>query len=210
MPRLAVVALAALVTACGGPGPSGTPAATAAPAVSVNPSDATASPAGSLPPATVLPSASPVAVATDAPPACGTPKAYTGSFPNEPLLPVSAVRVSVAELNLRDGPCTAAGKQKTLKKGTLLVLTRDPFGPVKANGYAWYEVMVLPGAPADLPVLPHPWQPQDQIVDFGWIAATDGLHDYVTPVSPRCPTTVDTEHVEAMFPAEWLWCFDSP
>jgi hypothetical protein len=56
--------------------------------------------------------------------------------------------------------------------------------------------------------LPDRWYPDGTDTDGGWIAVTDGLHDYVTPALPRCPATVNTENVEAMLPAEWLWCFD--
>jgi len=117
----------------------------------------------------------------------------------------------VAELDIRFGPCTAAAKVGTVKKGQVLVAWDGLLAPVKANGFVWYPVLVLPNTNAgELPALPEMWFPEGTDTDGGWIAASDGSTPYVQPVAPRCPTTVDLEHIAAMLPAEWLACFKGP
>lgn len=136
---------------------------------------------------------------------------YTGPLPPKPIVPRAAVRVAVAELNLRFGPCTAAKKLATLTKGTLLVVSDDPYGPVKGNGYAWYSVVFPPGAVGGhLQPLPGSWFPDGTDTDGGWIAATDGTSPFVETIEPRCPAVVDLENVIAMLEWETLACFDAP
>jgi hypothetical protein len=136
---------------------------------------------------------------------------YDGPWAVPPLLPGSAVRVAVAELNLREGPCTASRKHGTVEKGKVLILSAHLDGPVKANGYSWYFVWFPPNAPnGALPKLPENWFPDGTDTSGAWIAANNGATPYVTPLAPRCPTTVDLENVVAMLPSEWLACFDSP
>jgi len=217
MRRLLAESLVVLVAACGGPSTSLGP--TASPGATQQTAEASPSPAPSETPLqTVSPSpTTPVAVETPFTPACGDPVPFTGPSAIDPLLPGAAVRVTVAELNLREGPCTVAGKIATLKKGALLVVadgeTQCCLGPWKANGYPWYVVIWLKGlgTEAELPALPaDPRDGSASAIVVGYIAAHDGARSFVKTVPPRCPTTVDFENLHAMLPVERLACFDSP
>jgi hypothetical protein len=200
-----------VLVGCGGPGATGspTPSATGLTADASPSLQPTASP---LPSIDASPSAPPLAEETPTPgPACRPDVPYTGPWTVDPLLPGSAVKVTVTELNLRDGPCAAAKKVGTLKKGTILIVAEDAYGPVRNNGLPWYFVFVAPnvGPAAELPVLPAGIFPDGVDAEVGWIAANDGSRPYVTPLPPRCPTTVDFENVQAMLPAERLACLET-
>lgn len=142
---------------------------------------------------------------------CGY-RPFTGPWTLGPLVPGSAVKVSVAELNLRAGPCTAAEKRATLKRNRVMVVSNEPFGPFKANGLAWYFVWFAPNSYpfGTLPALPNSPFPDGTDTTGGWIAAGDGSTPYVAAMAPRCPTTEDLVNVVGMLPAEWLACFDGP
>jgi hypothetical protein len=212
--RFAAVSLVLLVSACAG-GPSITPSS----APSEQPSaDASAS-AGPLPSPepTVEPSSTtpPVAVETPFADPCQPLVPDNRASAINPLLPGSAVRVTVSELNLRAGPCTAADRIATLKKGALLLVadgeTQCCIGPSRTNGYSWYTVVWLKGPNATLPALPaDPRDPGTGAIVVGYIAANDGSTAFVKPLEPRCPATLDFENLHAMLPAERLACFDGP
>ena len=126
-------------------------------------------------------------------------------------MPGSAVRISVAELDLRMGPCTAAQKLATLKRGAIMIVTDRLDGPVTANGDPWYSVLFPPNASnGALPALPENWFPDGTDTDGGWIAASNGSTAFVTPLASRCPTKVDLENIIAMLPSERLACFTRP
>jgi len=139
-------------------------------------------------------------------------RAFDGPWTIDPLLSGSAVRVRVAELNLRAGPCTAARRVMTLSKGDIVIVAAYPYGPLRANGYPWYAVEKIQheGADGGLPPLPLPPISPGPGGVGGWIAANDGSKSFVMPVDPRCPTMVDLKAVKGMLPAERLACFDQP
>jgi hypothetical protein len=206
--RLAAGSLVLLLVGCAGPGPSSQPTPTAITSGAPSP-DVTLGPSPS-PLVTTAPKPSEIAVATPTDAECPL-RPYTGSWSGARLLPGEAIKVSVAELNIRAGPCTAAKKFAPLKKGKLMIVSSQPFGPVKADGYAWYQVLDPPNTPNDqLPALPERWFPDGTDTSFGWIAVADASTAFVKPVAARCPTTVDLENVQAMLPAEWLACFSAP
>jgi hypothetical protein len=209
----AAVLLAVLVGGCATPGaspqPSGSPTVgEATPAVpSPSPTDTAA------PTVAPTPAESPVAVASESPAADPCKYApYDGTSTIAPLKPGQAVRISVAELNLREGPCTGSPLLGTLPKGRILIVRDYPYGPVKSGGYAWYQVVVKPNTdPVNaLPPLPDSPFPDGTDSAIGWVAVHDGTHPYVTPLAARCPAAPDLENVIGMLPAEWLACFDGP
>jgi hypothetical protein len=206
--RLTAGSLVLLLVGCTAPGASIQPTPTVIASVATSP-DVTPDPSPS-PLDTRAPEPSEIANATPTAAECPM-QPYTGPWPDAPLLPGAAIKVTVAELNVRAGPCTASEKFAPLKKGKLMILSSQPFGPVKADGYAWYQVLYPPNVPNEqLPALPERWFPDGTDTEFVWIAVTDGSTSFVKPVAMRCPTTVDLENVQAMLPPEWLACFDAP
>ena len=211
----ATATLALSLGACSGPTATSEPTVTPTPAASAV---ANAEPSVS-PVATSLPSPSPSAPVASQPPQIGCQLAsYTGPWKVDALLPGSAVQVAVAELNLREGPCTSSKRIEKLKRGEVLIVlpadvVQSGFGPSRANGFPWYPVVKVQNAGTDgkLPALPtNPLNIGTEAV-FGWIAANDGAaKPYVTPLAARCPTTVDLANVNGMLPAERLACFDGP
>jgi hypothetical protein len=184
-------------------------AATAAPTESADPSpDATS---GAIPTEAPTPEPTEAAAATEEPNPC-RPEPWDGPFPIYPLVPASAIRITVAELNVRDGPCIAARKLGSVPKGKVAILDFDPYGPVRADGYAWYSVHFVPNSypRGTLPDLPESPFPDGTDHETGWIAAFNEEEAYVERMRPRCPTTVDLKNVVMMIPSEWLACFDEP
>jgi hypothetical protein len=190
--------LAILLAACSAPSASVTP----------SPAQATISPtaAGTVGPSpTTAPSVAPSVAPS--PPGFGT----LDVFP-----PGAAVQVAVKELNLRKNPSTAAKRIATLSRGDVLVISPNNnlsfgFGPVSANGYTWYPVMITGFHDGMLPALPA--SPvgigQDSPIG-GWVATNDGQKPYVTALPPRCPVTADLVQVQGMLAAERIACFGSP
>jgi hypothetical protein len=131
--------------------------------------------------------------------------------------PGAAVAVTVAELNIRNGPATSAKRLVTLKRGDVLVIGPTEmlfgWGPVRAGGYTWYPV-IRPGSGTTawtLAPLPNPAvDPDAETALTGWVAADNGTSAYVTAVAPRCPSTIDLLNVAAMLPAERIGCFHEP
>jgi hypothetical protein len=115
-----------------------------------------------------------------------------------------AIRVTVAQLNVRAAPKSTGQKLATLPKGAI-VLVRD--WPVHAGGYTWYfgyQPMLPPGGA--IPQLPTPLAPGIDPV-AGWIAAGTSADAYVLPIAPRCPSVVDLANVEGMLNSELIACF---
>ncbi len=86
------------------------------------------------------------------------------------------------------------------------------WGPVEADGYRWYPV-ILPRLDSEGRLVALPARPlgfDDDLPVRGWIAADDGRTQYVQPLQPRCPSTVDLANVSGMLPAERLACFGEP
>lgn len=211
--RLNALTLAVAVAACSGAPASIEPSASATsqPTPAASPSAApTQSATQSTAPS---PTAPPVAEAspTANPDPCSH-KVFDGPWTIDPLVLGSAVRVDVAELNLRAGPCTGARIIDTVRKGDVLIVNPYPYGPLKGNGYPWYMVYRLqfPGADGGLPPLPLPPAELNPGFNDLWVAANDGARPYVVPLPPRCPTQITFENVRAMLPAERLACFEGP
>jgi hypothetical protein len=209
MRNLIVAMLAVVVAACSGPTIS--PTATFNPAAT-SPASAGASPGSS---AAVMPSSSPGASSGSTVPPAPT------ATPDSPMFqvfpPGAAVEVTVAELNLRRQPSTGSRRVQTLERGTvLIVMPADSisfgWGPVNADGYTWYPVVLANVASPDLKLDPLPATPlvYGGEPTAGWVASHRGPEPYLTAVPPRCPTTVDLTNVQAMLPAERLACFNEP
>jgi hypothetical protein len=198
---LGVTVLVALA-ACSGPttsssatlAPQATPAGSPGSSPELSPGPL---PTGSPPAATTGPSAPPVSAQV---------------FP-----PGAAVAVAVLELNLRETPSTSGKRVKILKRGEVLLISPADqrsfgWGPVRADGYHWYPVVVAAGSGnGQLPALPA--SPLDLGVDApvsGWVAADEGDRPYLAALPPRCPTTIDLVNVQGMLPAERLACFGGP
>ena len=208
--RLVTVSFVFVVGACSGPSSPATASPSAQASALTAVATPTLEPADTPEPSLATQTAPPATPApTDNPDPC-VRRPYTGPWTIDPLMPGSAVRVAVAELNLRAGPCAAAQRVEVLKKGDILVVF-GPYGPFKANGFPWYEVQKAKVA-ADGSLVPLPASPVTIGPDVvgGWIAANDGTVPYVTPVAARCPTTINLKNVRGMLDAERLACFSEP
>jgi hypothetical protein len=192
------LALVALFSACGTP----TPNATTAPSTSAtgNAGEATSSPPLTSPSAT----ATPAAAQGTATPAPGT----LAPSDTSALQASTAVRVTVAELNVRKGPSTTSERLATVDRGTVFVL--DGYEPTLAEGYVWWRVMEVENlVEGELP-------PPPSKVDMfggadGYMAIAKGSMPYVEALAPRCPATPDLANVSAMLTGERARCFaDSP
>lgn len=195
------------LASCGGPTTSIQPSA--ASSANADPSFI-ASPTGAAPSSmpSVAPSPGPSETAQE-PPGEDCPSRPAEGLPTVAIVPGSAVKVVVAELNLREGPCTAARKLSTLEKGQILIVWDQPYGPVSAGGYTWYPAVVFPHTEeGELPPLPASPFPDGTDNLFGWFAADDGVQPFVRPMAARCPANVDLENVVGMLPAERVACFD--
>ena len=201
MRRLIIGSLVLLIAACSGPTPSiiesaGLPGSSPSPVATLGPS------ASAVPSSAPSPSTAPSAT-----PAIGT----LDVFP-----PGAAVQVAVAELNLRTKASTSAKRVQILKRGAVLLISpldnvSFGYGPVKKNGYTWYPVIVTRYKNGALPALPtEPYDASGGEPTWGWVAADDGEHQYLSALAPRCATTVDLPSVQGMLPAERLACFGEP
>jgi hypothetical protein len=211
MPKLLAALLLAVVAACSPnavPSPRPSPVAIASPATSSAPIVPSPSPGPAASEPATEPSAGPIDEPMPTPDPCTRkPDDRTSRLP---LSPGSAIRVSVAELNLRTGPCLAATRATTLKQGKVMIVGDWLDGPFRADGYSWYSVLFPVNLPnGNLPKLPEQWFPDGTDTDGGWIAASSASNQFVTPVAPRCPATPDLQTITAMLPAERLGCFYS-
>jgi hypothetical protein len=206
--RLVVASLAIVLAGCGGPGTSIQASPSNAP--SAGPSVPPGSPS-SAPSLGQSPAPSSVAEASPEPEGCRFVPDDAASTVAQ-VFPGSAIKVVVADLNLRKKPCTGAKRLATLGNGQVLIVWDQPYGPVSSDGYSWYNVAVAPKSYpfGELPPLPVSPFPVGTETTSGWIAATDGTQAYVAPMPPRCPTTVNLEGIVGMLPAERLACFDGP
>jgi len=206
--RLIAALMVGIVAGCGGPSasllasPSSGPSAAASLSPSPEGSPSSAPSVGPSPIPSSVAEASPDAERCSLSPADGAPQMFPGS----------AVKVVVAELNLRKNPCTRAKKLATLRNGQVLIVWDQPYGPISSNGYTWYNVAVAPNSYpfGELPPLPGSPFPDGTDTTSGWIAATDGTDAYVNPMPPRCPATVNLENIVGMLPAERIACFGGP
>lgn len=172
---------------------------------SVSPSPS-ASVSASAAPASVAPSAS---AAVSASPNASAPPPVVAA-PDSLIPPGSAVRVLIDGLRMRESPSTTAALVENLPVGRLLAVghsrNRGDFGPIEADGFAWYPVIVIPDA-TELP----PLSAGPILLDatgYGWVAAGDGTEPYIQLVEPRCPVRpVTLAVVESMLPWEQLACF---
>ena len=201
MRRLIIGSLVVLIAACTGPTPSiigtaGLPETSPSAEATLGESPSTA------------PSTAPSpSIAPSPTPAIGT----LDVFP-----PGAAVQVSVAELNLRTKASTSAKRVQILQRGAVLLISpldnvSFGYGPVKKNGYTWYPVIVTKYKNGTLPALPtEPYDVSAGEPTWGWVAADDGEHQYLSALAPRCASTVDLPSVQGMLPAERLACFGEP
>jgi hypothetical protein len=201
MRRLIIGSLVVLIAACSGPTPSIIGSA-GLPDSSPSSEATLGSSASEVPSTSPSPSTAPSPT-----PAIGT----LDVFP-----PGAAVQVAVAELNLRTKASTSAKRVQILKRGAVLLISpldniSFGYGPVKKNGYAWYPVIVTTYKGGTLPALPtEPYNVSAGEPTWGWVAADDGEHQYLSALAPRCATTVDLPSVQGMLPAERLACFGEP
>jgi hypothetical protein len=179
-----------VLAACAGPTvPSASPLL-----ASPSPSATSSVPISPLPTSTTL--------ASEAPTAEPAARGWAQD-PPKPLLLGRAVRVTVAELNVRFRPSTSARVVGTVRADHVLAISQLP--PIESAGYLWYHGLTV-SIDGELPPLPdNPVDRQDGI--GGWFAAMKGSMPYVAPLPPRCPETVDLENLGAMLPAEQLACF---
>jgi hypothetical protein len=184
--RIGVILL--LVAGCVSPGASGgSPHAAASSSpdfAGASPSNAATSPSPTQQPLPTLPPEAPSVPETQS------------------LLLGAAVRVDVAELNVRELPSQDARRVGTVTPDNVIVVSNDP--PIEADGYTWYNGTVV-SANGTLPALGTDFRGDAEL--GGWFAAARGTTEYVRFVAPRCPDVIDLRTVSGMLPAETLACF---
>jgi hypothetical protein len=193
---VAALASGALVAACGtnqtaSPTPSSIPGASDG--VSAAP---TQEPSATVP---VQSTASPAQ--TDVPQPTRTAVAYPRELDFTSQL---AMRVTVAELNVRASPSPTGTKAGIAKKGAVF-LVED--WPIRAGGFTWYfgRQAVLP-ADGSIPKLPDPLASGIDPLS-GWLAIGTESDPYLQPIAPRCPTNPDLRYFGGMLDSELLACF---
>ena len=209
---LTVVAIAGCTA---GPGGSASASAATSGTASMAPSPET-TPAGTVKPPSAVPSEAPPTEAPRTEPGF-TARPTLGPLAMYLLEPGRPIRIDVAELSLRDGPSTDAKRLKILRRGDVVVVSPEAaywydIGPVQGEGYTWYPV-AEPDEPAlDGKFPPLPYRPTftSETRFGGWIATDDGETSFVAPVRPRCTTTIDIVHVQALLSGERLGCIDTP
>jgi hypothetical protein len=168
---------------------------------------ATSTSPGSSPSGSATPPSSGSSAPSAAPSAGATPVV---AAPEGLIPPGSAASVLVDGLRMREAPSTSALLVEDLPVGRLLALgysrNRGDWGPVSADGFAWYPVISI-GELTELPPLsdgPILLEPEN----FGWVAAGDATEDFIQLLDVRCPAgSVDLPTLEAMLPWEQLSCF---
>lgn len=193
------------LASCGGTQLSST-APTPSPGPTVDGSSPT-DPVGTVEPTESRASAGPTTAPTDEPPEPVETAASSGNLwaknPPTPVLSGAAVRVSVADLNVREFPFTSSKRRTTLPRGAIVAVRSVP--PVDSEGYIWYAGIVV-SREGVVPSLPTPIPDWDADEVFGWFAAGTRNTDYVTRVDPRCTDEVSLRNVAAMTPFERVTC----
>lgn len=121
------------------------------------------------------------------------------------LEPDAAIRVVVAELNVRQRPTIDSPREATVAKGAVFML--HGVDVVEADGYTWWAaIQVATLVDGGLPPLPTElvWERIG-----GYIAVRSRGTAYVERLPARCPAVRDLEHVAAMLPSERSACFGS-
>lgn len=118
------------------------------------------------------------------------------------LRPRSAVRVVVAELNVRNEPSTSADIVALVKRGDILELLE--WAPIVADGHRWWWIGKVVDVDGRLPNLPGP---PAQFELAGYVAVGTADQPYVEPLPARCPGNVDLLVLSRMLPDEHLRCF---
>lgn len=192
----AVLAIGLLLTGCSsGPAASLTPLPTTAPTVVPTPT------AGSTASATMEPTHTPATTNQPLPTAGAVGSPSEVEFANQ-----IAMRVTVAELNLREQPSATARKLGLAKKNAVFVVAD---WPVEGDGFMWYRghQIDLPAAGV-LPQLPDPYFVAIEATE-GWLAAGTETNPFLMPIAPRCPDAPSLENLHGMLDSEMLACFGS-
>jgi hypothetical protein len=213
--RVGAIALVGLLAGCTGQptSPSNSTDGTQTASQSIGPTASPMATNATAAPPTAAPEASATPVTPDE-----TPLSGGGGWaknPPQPVLLNRAVRVVVAELNMRERPTTSAKRVWTMSRD--LVLGVNYYPPVRADGYTWYFGTTLRSEEGHLPPLPeNPHAVIDPI--GGWFAAGKGSIEYVEPIPPRCPAVVelpnlgvsevDLRNLGVMLAQERLSCFE--
>jgi hypothetical protein len=157
--------------------------------------------------ASIAPSAAASASASAAP-AASAPAPVVAA-PGGLIPPGSIVRVLTDGLRMREQPSTESTLVDNLPVDQLLLVgfaaQQPDWGPISAEGFAWYPVVRL-GEQTDLPPLSD--GPLLTNSAAGWVAAGDDAEAFVQLLDPRCPPRpVSLATLEAMQPWEQLACF---
>ena len=132
-----------------------------------------------------------------------TPPGPTAPPGNRQLEPDAAVRVVVAELNVRREPRISSARDATVPRGAVFLL--KGFDPIRADGYTWWFAMqVATLGDGGLPPLPSELESAGVM---GYIAVRSGGTAYVERLPARCPAVADLEGVSAMLSSERSACF---
>ena len=197
IPRLIVVALAAVLAACSGPTGSTAPTASAPPAAP-SPSPIAAAPTEQ--PSTG-PSLTPVPTSVAEP----SPTASTYvSFAEFPYVDHFVMRVAVDDLNVRRKPDKSGISEGKAEKGELFMIYD---WPISADGYTWYYGYEQLQNKNTVPSLPQPYNDGYDEVLGGWMAAGTEDTPFLVPVGPRCPAVRDLRNISAMLGSERVACF---
>ncbi len=129
--------------------------------------------------------------------------------PGGVIPPGSIVRVLTDGLRMREQPSTESTLVDNLPVDQLLLVgyaaQRSDWGPISAEGFAWYPVIRL-GELTDLPPLSD--GPLVTTSAVGWVAAGDDTEAFIQLLDARCPPRpVSLATLEAMQPWEQLACF---
>ena len=157
--------------------------------------------------ASIAPSAAAAASASGAP-AASAPAPVVAA-PGGVIPPGSIVRVLTDGLRMREQPSAESTLVDNLPVNQLLLVgyaaQRSDWGPISAEGFAWYPVIRL-GELTDLPPLSD--GPLLTTSAIGWVADGDDTEAYIQLLDPRCPPRpVSLATLEAMQPWEQLACF---
>lgn len=154
------------------------------------PADASSSPTPSAS-SSAIPTASIGATATSAPTATAVPQPSAPQLPKGMLPPGAVIRITVDFVRLRREPSLAGSVVDRMHRSDwAYVENRIDYGPVMADGFAWYRVAYADGRDV--------WPFQDVFpggYETGWMAAGDTDQPYVALAEVSCPAgpiTLDT------------------
>jgi hypothetical protein len=194
---LAVIAVGLAVAVLSSREPVG-----AAPTASADPTQSAAS-IETVPSA--FPSSGPSATVSASAAAAPSEPPSTPELPDGMLPAGSVVLVTADAVRIRSAPTTTANVVATMAAGeAAYVLDSLEAGPVRANGYEWYQVEYAGGQDV------WPWQDLSPVQAAGWVAAGGGDGRFLELAEVACPAPITLERLAFdLTPWGRLVCLDS-